>query len=305
MPELPEVHTTATILNKLVKGRKIMSVWTDYNSPFHTQKDNVKNPKFFADFEKTVKGAKILKVYRRAKNVLIDLSNDHTILIHMKMTGHLLYGTYTFKGNLWHAVSPPALKDPFNKFIHLVFSLDNKKHLALCDMRKFAKVTLIPTPTLHQSLHLDGTGPEPLESSFTYERFKARITRYPNLPIKGVLMNPEVIAGIGNIYSDEILWVASIHPLSQLKDIPEDKVQFMFKAMKDILRKGISFGGDSTSDYRNPYGLPGEFQYKHKAYRRTGETCTKPQCGGTILRIAMNGRGAHFCDTHQKLHRHF
>ena len=114
-------------------------------------------------------------------------------------------------------------------------------------------------------------------------------------------MDQSAIAGIGNIYSDEILWIAGVHPLSVIEKIPAEKMKAIFKAIKPLLIKGIDFGGDSMSDYRNIHGLPGNFQKKHQAYRRTEKPCSKKD-GGTIQKIKAAGRSAHFCSKHQKLY---
>lgn len=123
--------------------------------------------------------------------------------------------------------------------------------------------------------------------------------RRPNGKIKQVLMDPSVIAGIGNIYSDEILWRAGVHPLSKPGKVPERNLRLMFSAMKRTLRRGIDFGGDSMSDYRNIKGERGEFQNHHEAYRRTGKKCSRDK--GIIKRLVVGGRSAHFCPVHQKL----
>ena len=308
MPELPEVQTTVNGINATVKGLKITGVWTNYNSAHHAGKDNIKDPAFFESFKKLVIGTKIKESTRRAKNVLIHLSNDHTIIVHMKMTGHALYGKYKLGWNEekqkeeWVAAEAGPLRDDsFNRHIRLVFTLSDGKHLALSDLRRFAKVTIAKTDELDISEHLSTSGPEPLNDSFDLSSFKARLAKKPNGPIKIVLMNHEVVAGIGNIYSDEILWRAGIHPLEKVKDISSPKAALIFKAMKEILRKGIDFGGDSMSDYRNINGEAGEFQNKHNAYRKTGKKCTKPGCAGVITRIKVGGRSGHFCNVHQKL----
>lgn len=284
MPELPEVQTTVNGINRTVKGRTIVSVTTTYNSVFYKGKDEIKNPEFFKKFKKLVTGQKILKAERRAKNILIHLSGGHTILAHMKMTGYFYYNA-------------PADA----QFIHLVFSLDNNKNLSLSDMRRFAKVTLIETPKLHESIHLSNIGPEPLDDSFQFPIFKSQLMKRPKGKIKQVLMDPSVIAGIGNIYSDEILWRASIHPLSIVHAIPETNLKLAYKAMKEVLNKGIDFGGDSMSDYRNIMGEKGRFQEHHRAYRRTGKHCDKKGCKGVIQRTIVGARSAHFCPSHQTL----
>jgi formamidopyrimidine-DNA glycosylase len=283
MPELPEVQTTVNGLNKTVKGRKIVDVSTNYNSPFYKNKEEIKNPKFFALFKRKIKGKKILKAERRAKNVLICLSNDYTILVHMKMTGHFVYDR------------------PKTRFVQVDFKLDNNKHLVLSDMRKFAKVTLIKTSELEKSLHLKHLGPEPLDRNFKFSDFKSQLVNRPRGKIKQVLMDQSLISGIGNIYSDEILWRSGVHPLSQPNQIPEKNLKAMFKATKETLSKGIDLGGDSMSDYRNIKGERGKFQDHHRAYRRTHLPCGKPRCKGTIKRMVIGARSAHFCDTHQKL----
>ncbi len=285
MPELPEVQTTVNGLNRTVKGRKIVGVETTYNSPFYKGKDNIKNPKFFTFFRKKVKGKKILRAERRAKNVLIHLSSGDTIITHMKMTGHFVYDR------------------PNYPFTRLDFKLDNQKHLVLSDMRKFAKVTLVKTSELEKSLHLEHLGPEPLEIAFTFNIFQSQILKRPRGKIKQVLMDQSLIAGIGNIYSDEILWRAGVHPLSHPNKIPEKNLKEMFKAIKKILKKGIDFGGDSMSDYRNIKGEKGKFQEHHRAYRRTGQACVKSGCRGVTKRIIVGARSAHFCPVHQKLYK--
>lgn len=302
MPELPEVQTTVDGIHSRAKGLRIEDVWTDYRSDFHRGKDNIANPAFFSYFKKSLRGTKIVRASRRAKNVLIHLDNDHTIVIHMKMTGHVLYGKYKKEGKKWEAVDAGPLRDdPFNRHIHLVFSLSNGRHLALSDMRKFAKVTLVRTDELHISKHTGQSGPEPLDDSFDFPAFSARLSLRPRGKVKQVLMNHEIIAGIGNIYADEILWRAGIHPLECVEDIPEKNLKLAFKAMKETLSHGIGLGGDSMSDYRNVDGVAGKFQDRHNAYQKTGERCEKKGCHGTIRRLIVGARSAHYCDRHQKL----
>ncbi len=304
MPELPEVQTTVNGLNKTVKGRKIVGVETTYNSPFYKNKEEIKNPKFFKIFKRKVKGQKILRAERRAKNILIHLSNGYTIIVHMKMTGHFVYNR------------------PQTRFVRLDFKLNNGKHLVLSDMRKFAKVTCLKTSELGESLHLKHLGPEPLDKSFTFAKFKTQILKRPKGRIKQVLMDQSLIAGIGNIYADEILWRAGIHPLSHPKKIPEKNLRAIFMAIKETLRRGINLGGDSMSDYRNIDGEKGGFQNRHHAYQKTGHHCRaksaphprhgvsgvggkrqSKDCSGTITRMIVGARGTHYCPVHQRLYK--
>ncbi|MFZ2484540.1 MAG: DNA-formamidopyrimidine glycosylase [Minisyncoccia bacterium] len=285
MPELPEVQTTVNGINSTSKGRKIVDVKTTYNSRFYKGKEDIKNPKFFEIFKKKVRNKKILKAERRAKNVLIHISGDNTILVHMKMTGHFVYDR------------------PDYPFTRLDLKLDNGKHLILSDMRKFAKVTLIKTSELEESLHLKHLGPEPLDNNFQFKIFNSQLQKKSRGKIKQVLMDQTLISGIGNIYSDEILWRASVHPLSAVGKIPEKNLREMFKSTKEILAKGISFGGDSMSDYRNIEGKRGKFQDHHRAYQKHKTRCLKKGCSGVLEKMRVGGRSAHFCPIHQKLYK--
>ncbi len=281
MPELPEVETTVRGLQKEITGRTILDVWTDLNTKDKRKHDTVANPAFFKKFKTQVVGAKIKQVSRRAKNILIHLSDGYTILVHMKMTGRMLITKH-------------------DKYVHVLFTLSGGKKLAFSDPRKFGKITLFETNKMHETRHLAGIGPEPLDETFSLEIFKNRITQKTQGKIKTVLMDPSIIAGIGNIYSDEILWRASVHPEKQVKQIDKAEYKAMFHATLELLQKGIDFGGDSMSDYINVYGERGNFQSQHMVYQLKGEACKKKGCKGVIIRKVINGRSAHFCNQHQK-----
>lgn len=313
MPELPEVTTTVNGLQHILPGSVITDVWTDLNKknqPIKQFKYTIKDDSFFKRFKKIVIGQKILKVERRAKNILIQLENKETILIHLKMTGHLLFGEYIKKQVknekvknkiFWESKYDGPLRDPYNRFVHVLFTLrdkkNNVKHLAFCDARKFGKVTLLSVDT-----SLETVGPEPLDPDFSFEKFSVRLNSKSSGKIKTVLMDQTVVAGVGNIYSDEALWLAGVHPESIVKKIPKPEMKNIFTAMKRVLLTGIDFGGDSTSDYRDIDGNPGRFHHRHNVYRKKGETCGKKGCSGVILRKVINGRSAHFCPTHQHLY---
>lgn len=299
MPELPEVTTTVNGLNKVLPNLKITDVWSDYF--LHTtnkRKDNIKNKKFFGKFKKEIVGQKIKIAERRGKNILINLSGGLTILIHMKMTGHLLYGKYDFDGKKWKS-GDKNLTDPFNQFIHLVFSLGNGKHLAFSDVRKFAKVTFFQSKNRDNVADIINLGPEPLQN-LSFANFQKQLQKKPNGKIKTVLMDQSVIAGIGNIYSDEILWLSGVHPERAVKKINPLEMKKIWQSTGKILRKSISLGGDSMSDYRNIFGRRGGFQKVHNVYRKAKERCSKRGCSGIIMRKVVGGRSAHFCPVHQK-----
>ena len=305
MPELPEVQTTVNGLQEHVVDLTITDAWSNYDSPYFKGSGTIKDKTYFTQFKREIVGKKIISAQRRAKNILINLQGGDIILVHLKMTGHLLYGHYIFDAkntkDPWRGIKPEALKDPFNRHVRFILTLSNKKYLALSDVRRFAKVTLIKSNGKDSSLHLAGIGPEPLDESFTLEAMSSRISLRPQGKIKQVLMDQSIIAGIGNIYADESLWRAGIHPLELVKDVTPTQQKHLFTAIKQTLAKGIDFGGDSTSDYRNVLGERGTFHEGHHAYQRDGTTCDKKGCDGTILRIVLGARGTHFCDTHQKL----
>lgn len=289
MPELPEVETIVRDLNKAILGRKIEDVWSDF-------KKMIKRPKDFEEFKKGLKRKKIEKIWRRGKNILFDLSGNKILLIHQKLTGHLLLGKWRKIGNQWQSeIKGPLSEDPMNCFLHLIFWLDNGQQLALSDLRKFAKVELFNSEQLERELN--SLGPEPLEKSFTFEKFKEVLPKKGK--IKQVLMDQEVIAGIGNIYSDEILWRAKIHPFKEVSKLKEEELKKIYQAMREILPRAIELGGESISDFRRISGERGGFDPLRKVYRREGEKCSR--CGTIIKRIKLAGRSAHFCPNCQKL----
>ena len=284
MPELPEVHTIVTDLKKFIPGLKIMDVWTDVLK--------------FKKVKKEVVGQKILEVERRGKNILIKISREKTILVHQKMTGHLLYGKYQkLNSKKWTPISPEELKDPLNRFIHIVFSLSNQKHLALCDMRKFATVSVILTEKVLDKF--EKMGPEPFDKNFNFKKF-CEILKNKKGRIKTVLMDQNVIAGIGNIYSDEILWLAGVHPTSKTSDLKEKEIKKIYKSIRPVLKKAIKARGSSYIDYRDAQGKKGNYQNMQNAYGLKGQKCKKRGCGGIIEKMIVGGRSAHFCPKHQK-----
>lgn len=291
MPELPEVETTVRGLQAKVLNRTFVDIWADW-------KKTVKRPKDFDVFVKELKGKKILRVWRRAKNVIFELSEDYSLLIHMKMTGHLLVGKWSMEDGVWQAVQDGPLRDRINGFLHLMFFLDDGQMMALSDMRKFAKVELWKTQELFNGKEYLAWGPEPLEESFTLEKFKERL-RHKKGKIKQVLMVPQVIAGIGNIYASEALWWAKIHPEKSAAQLDDKELARLYKAVQQVLKAGVDFGGDSFSDYRDVNGRQGTFEDAKKVYQREKQPCYR--CKTPIQRIMFGGRSAFFCPHCQKL----
>lgn len=298
MPELPEVTTIVFGLNKKVKGLTIKDVWTDWAKTIKSHP--------FENFKKEIIGKKIINSERVGKNILMRLSGNKTLLFHMKMTGHLLYGRWRLKEdggkNIWTPDKKGTpLSDPYNRFIHLIFRLSNGHQLAFSDVRKFGKIVLLEKGKEFESKDLKHLGPDPMKESFDFTNFKAALGKKKDGAIKQILMAQEIISGIGNIYSDEILWSAGINPKERLKNLSDKDLRNIFKATKEILKRSIEMGGDSMSDFRNLEGEKGEYQECHLVYRQTGKVCNKKGCGGTIHRTKVGGRSAHFCETHQPL----
>jgi len=287
MPELPEVETTVRGLNKKVLGRTFLNVWTDFGNI-------IKKPKSFEQFKKEIKGKKIKKVWRKGKNIIFELSENSSLLIHQKLTGHLLYGTWNMEDGTWEPETPGPLKEKINRYIHLMFYLDGGKMLALSDLRKFAKIELARTEEIQEELK--ALGPDPLRIDF--KEFKKRFTGKKG-KIKQVLMNQEVISGVGNIYSDEALFEAKIHPFKEISKLKENDLKRIFQALKKVLKKAIKAGGESFSDFRDLEGKKGGFDPFIKVYRREGENCLR--CGTVIKRLKLAGRSAHFCPKCQTL----
>lgn len=298
---MPEVETIVNDLKKVLPGLKIRDVWTDF-------KKYIKYPKNFNKFKKEIIGKKILNIERKGKNILVHLSGNATLLVHQKMTGHLLYGKWQLEnggasappsGVRWKSAVPAPLRDdPENRFIHLIFFLSNNRQMALCDMRKFAKALLWPTDKLAELKDIKELGPDPFGKNFTFKKFAERL--HGSRAIKQVLMDPKIIAGIGNIYADEILWLAGVHPLKQTNKLSKNEIRKIYQSIRPILKRAINARGSSYIDYRDAFGAMGRYQKMHYAYQMTGTKCRKKD-GGVIKKIKIGSRSAHFCPVHQKL----
>ncbi len=300
-----------------------------YGEPSRT----IKKPKA-KKLEGQIKGLKIISVSRRGKNILIYLTNNqprivdspageslrgtqsttnnYLLLIHQKMTGHFLYGKWRIarvvgrsprgsfgeagKSSVVSLVKGP-LEEKVNNYIHLIFYFDNGQQLALSDLRKFAKVIFGPKKEIENLPDFKKIGPEPLEKNFKVGKFISLISSEKR-KIKQVLMDQEVIAGIGNIYSDEILWLSKIHPLKPANQLKADELKRLYSAMKKILKKAIKLRGTSISDFRDTSGKAGAYARERFVYRKEGEHC--PRCKGIIKRIKIKNRSAHYCPKCQK-----
>ncbi|MGB9598268.1 MAG: bifunctional DNA-formamidopyrimidine glycosylase/DNA-(apurinic or apyrimidinic site) lyase [Minisyncoccales bacterium] len=290
MPELPEVETTVNELKEKITSRTIRGLFIESPSLIKRPRPEI--------FKKEVLGKKIKKIWRKGKNILFELSREKILLIHQKLSGHLLVGKWKKERGKWISLAEnPSLKENINLFLRVIFLLDNKEMLALSDLRKFAKLELWDKKELLQSETFKKIGPDALKISF--EEFEKRLLEKRKRPIKEVLMNQEVIAGIGNIYSDEILWRAKIHPLKKIEKLSKKELKEIFLKMKKVLKKAILLKGESISDYRRPSGEKGYFDQERKVYRREKEKCYS--CSNLIKRIKLGSRSSYFCPSCQKL----
>ncbi|MEK7123912.1 MAG: DNA-formamidopyrimidine glycosylase [Patescibacteria group bacterium] len=286
MPELPEVETIVRDLNKKILGRTVKDIWFDAPKL-------VKIPKNPRAFKKEIIGLKIEEIARRGKNIIFHLSGKKIMLIHQKMTGHLLAGCWKFEKGRWVALESGFLREKVNNYIHLMFYLDNGLMLGLSDLRKFAKVLVVDEKKFGGLEDVKNLGPEPLEKSFTFDKFKEALARKKSGKIKQVLMEQNVIAGIGNIYADEILWEAKVYPLKDVSKLSDAELKKIYAAMKKILTLAVRLRGSSVSDYRDTAGKRGTYDLIRKVYRREGEPC--PRCETPIKRFKLGGRSGHYC----------
>ena len=263
MPELPEVETIVRELRKLVVGLKVTDVWVDPVKPVNTD-----HGASWAKIKKELKNKKILSVRRRAKYIIMDIEGSKTLFVHQKISGHLLYGKWKLVNGKWQSVLKGPLKDDKkNGYIRFILYLNNGYQLGLSDPRRFGKVILVDDDKVKDLKEISGLGPEPLEINFS--RFKKLFESAgwrKKGRLKQVLMDPAFIAGIGNIYADEILWASGLHPLSRAENLREQDLKKIYDDMTKILKKAIKYQGSSMDDYRMPSGRKGRFQDVQNAY---------------------------------------
>ena len=290
-------------LNRKVKGRRIVGVWFDWpkmlKDPLDQQRNKIAH-KHVAVFRKAIKGKRILNVRRRAKNILVYLSDNLMMLIHLKMTGHLLVGKWKIvNGKKAVPIKPKEIvEDPYNQYIHLIFYLDDGRMIGFSDLRKFGKAILGTVEQIENLLELKQLGPEPLDKSLNFIKF-VKLIKPERRKIKPVLMDPQVIAGIGNIYSDDILWTARINPFKPANKLSGKELKVLWQSIKKVLTKAVKLRGTSISDYRDTSGKEGKYADYRLVYQREGEPC--PRCRAKIVRKKIGGRSAHYCPKCQEM----
>lgn len=281
MPELPEVETIRRGLEKLIDGQEVTAVKVLNEKSFQANS---------GDVDQFLIGSKIINIRRRAKVLIIDLSTDYSLVIHLKMTGQVVV----------RGASNWAAGHPTESFVSVLpdrstrvwFELSDSR-LFFNDQRKFGWVKLMPTVIIDDLPFIKKLGPEPLIGDPTDE-FLKRISRRKNTTIKAAILDQSIIAGIGNIYADEALWLAKIHPATRVKDLTKKQLTEILKSAINVMTKSINSGGSTMKNYIKADGSKGNYLDKFaNVFRREGKPC--PRCGTTIEKIRVAGRGTHIC----------
>src|SRR5687767_9299607 len=249
MPELPEVETVRIGLSQLLPGKQVSAVQFDWPKGF---------PNAQADVNQFLVGAKITQVRRRAKVLLVDLTTEYTLVIHLKMTGQLVYRDDRQRFGAGHPNSSLIGELP-DKSTRVTFTFTDGSKLFFNDQRKFGWVRLLPTVEVEQLDFFQKVGPEPLAADFTAQKFAQRLLRRAKSGIKAVLLDQTVVAGVGNIYADESLWGAKIHPETSVQDIPKVKISQLYKSLRDVLNLAIEKGGSTDRNYVDAKGNRGSY----------------------------------------------
>ena len=271
MPELPEVETIRLRLEPKLLGRRLQRV-------------EIFDPRLTRPFDPAgvaaeLEGERIAALHRRGKYLIVRFETRRALLIHLRMTGNLLHR---------NAVSPAVADDPH---VRAVVSLDDGSDVVYRDVRRFGTWLLVESDELEPYLG-DRIGSEPLARNFTTRRFAEGLANR-RAPVKAAILDQRRLAGVGNIYADEALWRARIHPLEPAGALDAADVRALHRGIRDALRAGIARQGSTLRDYRTPDGTPGEMQHEFKVYGRGGQPCDR--CGTPIEKIRAAGRGTWYC----------
>ena len=289
MPELPEVETVRSGLNRFLPGREITAV--DYSWPKSFPNDPM-------DVKRFLIGSKVVEVKRRAKVLLIALDSGYSLVIHLKMTGQLVFRGLYDRFGAGHPTSSLVDELP-DRSTRANFTFKDGSHLFFNDQRKFGWIRLIPTTELLNIDFMKKFGPEPLDDAFTWQGLRERLHRRANTSIKAALLDQTVLAGIGNIYADESLWAARIHPAKIVKSLTDIQIKRLFIAIQSILTLALAKGGSTDRNYVDAEGRKGSYLGFASVFRREGQPC--PRCKRIIQKTKVAGRGTHLCPHCQKL----
>lgn len=284
MPELPEVETVRRGLAELLPGRQVTGV-----AVFDSPKSFPNAP---AQVEHFLYGAVVKQVRRRAKVLMIDLSSEYSLVVHLKMTGQLV-----FRGNEQFAGGHPTdslVGELPDRSTRVQISLADGSRLFFNDQRKFGWIKLVPTAAVSQLPFMQKVGPEPLDPNTTAEQFIQRIRRRNGSLIKPAFLDQSVIAGVGNIYADEALWAARIHPEARVKEVSDAQLNTLFNEVKQVLQLSIDQGGSTDKNYVDAEGRRGNYLAFAHVFRRDGQPCHRHP-DHTIVKLKVGGRGTHIC----------
>lgn len=295
MPELPEVETLVQGLKKRIAGEKIREVEIRNQKNFSTDRKIIK--KFIVD-------ARVIDVRRYQKMAIIDLSTGWSLVIHLKMTGQLVFHGKGSKEQMAGGHPEKSYEHPLpHKHTRVIFSLSNGI-LYFNDLRKFGWVKVLPRQdrqtrsiTLDEFLNSFQYSPDPLTKEWKLEDFTKNI-QYRKVTIYQSIIDQKVASGVGNIYANEALFCARISPLRKSNALSKKEVKKLYECIKDVLKEGIKHGGTTFSDYRNVEGAMGQMYQNLKVYDREGEKCFR--CPGVVKRTKINGRSTHYCPRCQK-----
>ena len=284
MPELPEVETVRRGLAELLPGRVVARV-----AVFDSPKSFPNAP---ADVEQFLHGARVTAVRRRAKVLMIDLDTQYSLVIHLKMTGQLIFrGVQSFAGGHPNDSLIGELPD---RSTRVQIDFTDESQLFFNDQRKFGWVKLLPTDEVKNLPFMQKVGPEPLDPNTRAEDFIQRIRRRQNSMIKPALLDQTVIAGVGNIYADEALWAARIHPQTRVKNVSDQQLNTLFKELRQILQLSIDQGGSTDKNYVDAEGRKGNYLAFANVFRREGQACHRHP-DQAIIKLKVGGRGTHIC----------
>ena len=283
MPELPEVETVRIGLQALLPGREIARVNFDWPKGF---------PNAESDVQAFLVGASVVTVARRAKVLLIELSSKYSLVIHLKMTGQLVFRSGGERFGAGHP-NDSLIGELPDKSTRVTFGFTDGSQLFFNDQRKFGWVRLMPTAEVPNIDFFQKVGPEPLAADFTWQAFRDRLQRRKNSGIKAVLLDQTVVAGIGNIYADESLWGAKIHPGTLVRNLSDQQIETLHKELIAVLQLAIEKGGSTDKNYVNAEGKKGSYMSFARVFRREGQAC--PRCGTIIIKTRVAGRGTHTC----------
>ncbi|MCL4352850.1 bifunctional DNA-formamidopyrimidine glycosylase/DNA-(apurinic or apyrimidinic site) lyase [Patescibacteria group bacterium] len=287
MPELPEVETIRLGLEKYLVGHRILAA-------------DIKVAKIFQGEKKNIIGQKVLGIARQGKGLIIGLSNNYSLAVHLKLTGQLIYSGRD-AGRV--TLSQKAGGSLPSKYTHVIFTLDKGSFLYYNDLRKFGWIRVIKKDELEREAFFKDLGPEPpvvsgsktdIHSALTLDKFK-NIIKGSNSPIKILLMDQKKISGIGNIYANEALFLARVDP--RRKGLTDKEIKNLYKSIIEVLKRGLKYGGSSDVSFVNALGEDGGYQNHFLVYGRKGEKCAT--CGSLIQKIQLGGRGTYFCPSCQ------